>query len=95
MAQVPKISGPAAAMFDEAPPQNYDENEIFARGQQSPTELRLEIIEARLNEFYDFLIKANANNFRLLHVNALHRNPLDAGLNAQDASRINHTGIRK
>jgi hypothetical protein len=70
---VSKISGPAAGMFDE--PQQTVDDELFAPS-ISPDEARMQILETRLNEMFDFLVFAklvNSNNRRLLTINEIHR----------------------
>lgn len=92
---IPHMTGPVAAMFAETQHSGVPD-QLFEGMPIGPGEMRQQILEARLNEIFDFLLRANPNNVRFLQINATHRNPLNAGLNAQDTSRIVDTGtIRK
>lgn len=93
----PKIEGPAAALFDN-PPQADDirnTDPLFHQlggtdaSTHDPSSMKLEILEARLNELYDFFCKQFPSSAsRDLPINKIHRYPLDAGLNVQDTSRV-------
>jgi hypothetical protein len=62
-----KIQGPAAAMFDE--PSQIVGDELF-EPTQSPIDARLQILETRLNEIYDYLKSGGRS---ALVVNNIHR----------------------
>jgi hypothetical protein len=51
-----KIQGPAAAMFDEQPPQNGVPDDLFDPS-ISQFEIRMQIVEQRLNEIYEVLLR--------------------------------------
>lgn len=80
------ITGPAAALFDE--PQQIVDDELFGSAVSSQDQMRMQILEIRLNEIFDCLIKSDPRFVRLLPINSIHRNPVDVGLAVQDTSRI-------
>jgi hypothetical protein len=68
---VSKIQGPAAAMFDE--PEQVVSDELFNGAAGSISDMRLEIIEARLNEIFDHLTQGREAFMRVLPINHVHR----------------------
>jgi len=66
-----KIQGPAAAMFDE--PQVAVDDELFA-SPVTQDQMRMQIIETRLNELYDAFVAADPRWRLRLPINGIHRN---------------------
>lgn len=65
-------TGPAAALFDDG--QLPVPDELFAAPVGSPDQLRLQTLEARANELYDFFLKVYPNGAQFLPINRIHRN---------------------
>lgn len=69
----PIPTGPAAAMYAEGKPQGFDEmaEQLFAPSSDITT-MRLQIIEARLNEICDVLHRAGVSPV-FMPINTMHR----------------------